>query len=158
MENRDGLNKGAKVIFYDGVCGLCNRFNNFVLLHDKKDVFKFASLQSEIAKETLKERGKDANVLDTVYFLKDYGTETERLYRKSDAVIGIAKELGGLYGFLATIGGALPRPLRDWCYDRVAQNRYRIFGKLEQCPMPPAGAMKKFVDVEAEEAGKTANN
>ena len=132
------------VVLYDGVCGLCNRLNQFLLQRDRHDRFRFASLQSEVAAQLLQRHGTDAVDLDTVYVVVDYGKLEERLLSRSDAIIHVLQRLGGIWAFAAA-GKILPKPLRDVFYKVVATNRYRVFGKYEVCLMPEERYKEKFL-------------
>lgn len=132
-------------MLYDGVCGLCNRMVRFLVRHDKRDRFRFVPLQSEFAASLLKRHGINAADLDSVSIVADYGRATEEAFTKSDAVLRANWELGGVWR-LGEVGRLLPRALRDWLYDRVARNRYRIFGKLAACPVPRPEDRHKFLD------------
>ena len=134
------------IIFYDGVCGLCNRLVQFVLKHDSRDRFRFAALQSQFADDILKRFGSDPRDLDTVYVLLNHGQTNERLAARSNAVIVILRELGGSWKFLSFLMGLFPRWLRDWKYDLVARYRYRVFGKYDSCPLPQEKDKRKFLD------------
>ena len=123
------------ILLYDGVCGLCNGLTKFLLKRDHHDRLRYASLQSDFAAVILKRHDKDPSDLDTVYVVQDYGEATERLLARSDAIICLAQELGGIWS-LAGFGKVLPRFLRDWLYNLVARNRYRVFGKYDSCMMP----------------------
>ena len=134
------------IVLYDGFCGLCNRLTQFLLKRDHHDRLRFASLQSEFAAVILKRHGKDPNDLDTVYVVQDYGEPNERLLARSDAILSLPQELGGIW----SLGGwlkVLPRFLRDAIYNLVARNRYRVFGKYESCMMPEPRYRQKFVDI-----------
>ena len=133
------------IVLYDGVCGLCNRLTQFILKHDKHDRFRFASLQSEFAANILKRHGADPEDLDTVYVVVDYNKPGERLLARSDAILHIATELGGIWK-LGGAGRVLPRPIRDAMYKLVARNRYRLFGKYESCMLPEPKHRAKFLD------------
>lgn len=133
------------IIFYDGVCGLCNRLVQFVLKHDKRDYFRFAALQSELASTTLRRHNRDSQDLDTVYVVVEYSQPTERLLARSGAILFLLKHLGGIWK-LAAIGKVLPRPVRDGIYKLVARNRYRVFGKFESCMLPEPKHRGKFLD------------
>ena len=135
------------VLLYDGVCGLCNRMNQFVLAHDRDDRFRFASLQSSFAAQVLGRHGKDPHDLDTVYAVVDCGGPGERLLARSDAVVFVLQQLGGIWSLYAALLRCLPRNLRNWGYDRVAQNRYRLFGRYDTCPLPSDATRAKFLDV-----------
>jgi len=135
------------IILYDGVCGLCNRMNQFVLARDREDRFRFASLQSNLATSVLERHGKDPRDLDTVYVVVDLGRPSERLLARSEAVGFVLQHLGGfsrLYGGLLRM---LPKPVRDWGYNRVVHIRYRIFGKYETCLLPSERDRRKFLDI-----------
>ena len=134
------------VLLYDGVCGLCNRTVQFTLRHDRRDVFRFAALQSELAERALQRHAETASDLNSVYLVLGIGEAGERLLGRSDAVIYLLRTLGGGWRALAGIYGLLPRWVRDVLYDLVARNRYRVFGKFETCPVPEAGVREKFLD------------
>ena len=134
------------IILYDGVCGLCNRLNQFLLKRDARDRFRFASLQSEFATTVLQRHGADAEDLDTVYVVRDYEAVNENLLARSDAILYLLQELGGIWS-LARVGRVIPRWLRDRIYNLVARNRYRVFGKFEVCMMPEPRHRHKFLDV-----------
>jgi len=133
------------VILYDGVCGLCNRLVQFVLKRDKRDYFRFASLQNEFASSLLQKHGQDPHDLDTVYVVVDYGQPTERLLARSDAILFLLRQLGGIWK-LASLGKLLPRITRDGIYKLVARNRYRVFGKYDACMLPEPEHRAKFLD------------
>jgi predicted DCC family thiol-disulfide oxidoreductase YuxK len=134
------------VLLYDGVCGLCNRVVQFTLRHDRKDVFRFAPLQSELAGRALARHGESAKDLNSVYVVLGMGQAQERLLGRSDAVIYLFRTLGGRWKALAAVYEILPRSARDVLYNLVARNRYRVFGKFEACPVPQAGVRRKFLE------------
>jgi predicted DCC family thiol-disulfide oxidoreductase YuxK len=136
------------IMLYDGVCGLCNRFVQFVLKRDRKDRFRFAALQSNFARDTLRRRGQNPELLDTVYLVLDYGQPNERLLARNDAATAVLEELGGVWRTWAKLLDLLPKGFRDWRYNLVARNRYRIFGKHEACPLPDPKYKHKFIDVD----------
>ena len=123
------------VIFYDGVCGLCDRTVRFVLRRDHAGRFRFATLQSDYAAAALARHGRDATDLDSVCLLLDPDGPGERLLAKSDAVFAILDGLGGVWR-LAAAARWLPRAWRDAAYDALANRRYRWFGRFDQCPIP----------------------
>ena len=134
------------IVLYDGVCGLCNRLTQFLLKRDHHDRLRFASLQSEFAATILKRHEKDTQDLDTVYVVQDYGEANERLLERSDAILCLGQELGGIWR-VAGLAKVLPRFFRDWVYNLVARNRYRVFGKYDSCMMPEPKHRRKFLDV-----------
>jgi predicted DCC family thiol-disulfide oxidoreductase YuxK len=115
------------------------------LKRDKRDQFRFAALQSDMANTTLQRHDRDPHDLDTVYVVVDYGQPTERLLARSDAILFLLNRLGGVWK-LATLGKVLPRILRDGIYQVVATNRYRVFGKYESCMLPEPKHRAKFLD------------
>ncbi len=139
--------QGKTVIFYDGVCGLCNFFVKFVLSNSEEGVFAFASLQSDFADEELKKHGVNSLDLNSVYVLTEYGDPSNKALSRSDAVIHILKKLKSPYPLLATIIGIIPRPVRDFGYSMVAKFRYKIFGKHDTCLLPSSGEAEKFIDI-----------
>src|SRR5438105_2887249 len=123
------------LILYDGVCGLCNRLNQFVLARDKKRQFLFASLQSPLSKELLRRYGKRPDDLDTLYLVVDYKQPTERLLSRAKAALYILVDIGGVWS-LAGVLQILPAPILNISYNFIARIRYRTFGKYETCLMP----------------------
>ncbi|MNK92302.1 hypothetical protein D3C87_1124220 [compost metagenome] len=126
------------IIFFDGVCNLCNASVQFVIAHDKKDQFSFSAIQGELAKEVLPKFKVDPGELNTVMLLAE-----GKLYTKSSAALQIAKKLSGawplLYGFII-----IPKFIRDWVYNIIAKNRYKWWGKEESCWVPTPRLKSKF--------------
>jgi predicted DCC family thiol-disulfide oxidoreductase YuxK len=137
--------RGEHLILYDGVCGLCNRLNRFVLRRDTRAVFDFASLQSPTARSVLPRLGGNAENLDTVYVVVNYRSESPALLSKAGAVSFVMKTLG-ICGPLLWAFRVLPDGLLNLGYDLIARNRYRVFGKSETCIMPSAEFRQRFVD------------
>ena len=135
------------IILYDGVCGLCNRLNQFVLKRDKTDRFRFAALQSEFAGNVLRGHGVNPQALDTMYLLLNYSQPDERLAARSDAAVQILAELGGMWRGLAAMMRLLPRWFRDKAYNLIARNRYQLFGKYQTCQIPDEKHRSKFLDL-----------
>jgi len=128
-----------KVILFDGVCKLCNAWSNFILKYDTQHVFKLASVQSDAGQAILRHYGYPLDHFDTM-LLVDQGVA----HAKSTAFLNIVRQLPLPFKLL-TIGRFIPRPIRDWLYDRVAQNRYRIFGRYYQCVMPSPAHAGRFL-------------
>ena len=135
------------ILFYDGVCGLCNTLVQFLLKHDKRGRLRFASLQSDFAEKVLHRHGFDPKDLDTLHVVENYEQPDERLLQRSDAVLRAARELGGHWSVLAAMAKIVPRFLRDIAYRFVAQNRYSVFGKYETCMLPDPNQRSRFLDV-----------
>lgn len=138
MEN---LPKDKKIILFDGVCNLCNSAVQFVIKHDKKDVFRFVALQSDLGLEICKHIGVDQKSTDSI-ILYEPGIA---YYCKSEAALQIASHLGSFYSLLAFFK-VLPSSLSDLIYDWIARNRYTWFGKKESCMIPTAELKSKFMD------------
>jgi len=134
------------IVLYDGVCGLCNGLNQFLLKRDRQDRLRFASLQSNFSSVVLKRHGANSADLDTVYVVLDHDQPGERLLARSDAILYLVGQLGGIWR-LGKVGRFMPRLLRDAMYNLVASNRYRLFGKHESCMMPDPKHRDKFLEV-----------
>jgi predicted DCC family thiol-disulfide oxidoreductase YuxK len=128
----------APVVFFDGVCGLCNRFVDFVIARDAAGVFRFAPLQGETARDRLHEA--DVRKPKTVVLQDEQG-----VFRKSTAAVRIFMRLGGVWRILGGILWLVPRPLRDVGYSLVARYRYAVFGKKETCRMPTPAERARFL-------------
>ncbi len=136
---------GKTIVLYDGVCGLCNRLVRFLLRFDRRNCFRYAALQSDFAGQVLQKHGLNPRDLDSVTVITNYGLPSERAFTKSDAVMRAAWDLGGAWR-IAETGRVIPRAIRDWFYDRIARNRYRIFGKYDSCPIPRPEHRSNFID------------
>jgi predicted DCC family thiol-disulfide oxidoreductase YuxK len=134
------------VILYDGVCGLCNRWVQFVLRRDRKAVFLFAALQSPVAREILIRHAISPDPLDTIYVVRDFGRATERALSRSSAALYIFSRLGGMWR-LAALLRALPQRVRDFLYHSVARHRYLIFGKYNSCLLPETAYRDRFIEL-----------
>jgi len=121
--------KGSQIILYDGYCNLCNASLRFILKRDKKKVFQYCALQSKEAELLLTMRFEDKNIPDSVILLAG-GV----LYTKSEAFFKILPQLGNGYKLLS-IFKLIPLKLRDKMYDWIAFNRYKWFGKKDQCSL-----------------------
>jgi len=139
------------VVLFDGVCGLCNAAVQFIVRHDPLGRFHFAPLQSELARRILIRHGRNPGDLDTMYLVIGADTPHERLLAKSDGLLAVLHGLGGRWRLLS-LARFLPRALRDRGYDRLARNRYRWFGRAEQCTVPGPDIRARFVDRASETA------
>lgn len=137
----DTIPENKKVVLFDGVCNLCNEAVQRIIKHDRKDVFRFASLQSELGKKLVAERDLDPEKIDSIILI-DPGVA---YYRKSTAALEISRELSGGYSLLKNFL-FIPEVFRDWVYDVIASNRYRWFGKKDQCMIPTPELKAKFLD------------
>ena len=132
--------KGKKIILFDGVCNLCEASVQFVIKYDKKDVFRFVALQSELGIAFVKHIGLDIKNIDSVIL---YEPGIAYNY-KSAAALEIAKNLGGFF-HLGTVFKLIPNGLRNLLYDYFAKNRYQWYGKKESCLVPTIELKSKFL-------------
>ena len=139
MEIAD-LPKDKKIILFDGVCNLCNASVQYVIDRDKKDVFRFAALQSDIGSKILRHIGADERYTDSIV-LYEPGVA---YHYKSSAALEIAKELGGIFS-ISTVFKIIPDGIRNLNYDFVAKNRYKWYGKEENCRIPTPELQAKFL-------------
>ncbi|WP_456379501.1 thiol-disulfide oxidoreductase DCC family protein [Lutibacter sp.] len=130
---------GNSIILFDGICNLCNSSVNFIIKHDTKEHFLFASLQSDAAKEILLQFSSKKLNLDSIVLI-----ENENIYEKSTATLRISKNLNGgykiLYFFII-----IPKFIRDWVYNLIAKNRYKWFGKKEKCLLSTFEIKNRFL-------------
>lgn len=131
---------GKKIILFDGVCNLCDSTVQFLIRHDKKDVFRFVALQSEIGQEIIKHIGVDTAKTDSI-ILYEPG---KAYYYKAEAALNIASALGGIYGLMG-IFKVLPTGFCNMIYDYVARNRYKWYGKKDACMIPTPELKAKFL-------------
>ena len=134
------LPEGKKIILFDGVCNLCDNMVQYVIRHDKKDVFRFVALQSDLGIEILKHIGIDTKHIDSI-ILYEPGVA---YFYKSGAAIEIAREFGGIF-HLGTVFKIIPSGLRNWVYDYIARNRYKWYGKKDACMIPTPELKAKFL-------------
>lgn len=126
------------IVFFDGVCGLCNSSVDFVMARDRRGIFRYAPLQGETAAARLNPR--DVASLNSIVLVDDAG-----VHRHSTAIVRILGHLGGGWKFAAALLWLIPRPLRNLGYRCVAANRYRLFGKKEACRMPTPEERERFL-------------
>ena len=144
------------IIFFDGVCALCDQAIKRVVAADKKGVFRYAPLQGETARRRLQpltpEQKRDAQNgaedeasgggwLRSMVLLDATGE-----YRNSSAAVRILWYLGGTWSLLGGLLWIVPRPIRDGVYRMIARNRYRWFGKRESCRLPTPAERTRFLD------------
>ncbi len=127
------------IVLFDGVCNFCNSSINFIIEHDSSGYFKFAPLQSEVGEELTAKHGIDRVETDSVILVED-----EKVYTHSDAALGIARHLNGIWSW-AYAFRVIPRPVRDLAYKLVARNRYRLFGRRDACMMPTPEIRARFL-------------
>lgn len=124
------------VVFYDGFCGLCDRSVQFTIRHDRKRVFRYAALQSDMAHQTL---GDHIAFDSFVYY------ENGKAFYRSTAALKVLKKLGGLWSLLYVFI-LVPAFIRNAVYDFIASNRYKWFGKFDSCKIPTPEQKALFLD------------
>lgn len=146
------------IVFYDGVCGLCQRWVRFLLQRDKARTLRFAPLQGETIKHVSKGAKLAAGLspesvgpdvlapaeLRSVIFVTQAGTADEQIFTRSEAALRLLDHIGGIWRVVSWLR-IIPRGVRDGIYDFIANRRYRWFGKDASCPLPPAEWRARFL-------------
>ena len=129
----------GRLIIFDGACGLCHAWVRFVIRYDKRRVFKFTSMQSDIGQRILKQFNQPTVSLETMLYI-----ENGAVFEKSRAFLQVVRCLpfpvSLLFGFYF-----LPRPFRDFVYDRIARNRYKLFGSRDECTLTGGALRDRFI-------------
>lgn len=133
------LSRKHPILFFDGVCGLCNSVVDWVTAKDPAGHFRFTPLQGATAAQILSDSEREE--LKTIVILKN-----GRIFKQSDAVIEILLDLKQPWRGLGWILKLIPRTLRDFGYSCVATSRYRFFGKRETCRLPTAEERARFLN------------
>ena len=126
-------------VLFDGVCHLCTSTVQFMIKRDPHGYFRFASLQSAMGRTLLEKHGLPPDALDTFVVV-----EGSRCFTRSDAVLRVAQHLSGGWALLRVLS-FIPKPIRDWGYTVIAQNRYRWFGRRETCLIPSRDLLDRFL-------------
>ena len=129
-----------RIVYYDGVCGLCDGFVELLVKLDKNKKLKFSSLQGKSGRILLNKLNLDLEEFDTVLFKVN-----DQVYTKSTAVFKIINSIGGIIK-LFLVFNLLPRRFNDWIYSKVAKNRFKIFGKLDKCDISKFNKPGQFTD------------
>lgn len=129
-----------KIILFDGVCNLCNGSVIFILKWEKEPVFQFASIQSEAGKEILEWCRLPSNYNQAVVYI-----ENGRIHLGSTAALKIGQKLIFPWSLLSSAGFIVPKMIRDWVYNQIAQNRYQWFGKQDACMVPTESLRARFL-------------
>jgi len=115
------------VILFDGVCKLCNAWSRFIIKYDKQQIFKLCSVQSDEGQQILRYFG-----LQSDYYESMLVVDGNQYFERSDAFFEVMSKLGYPHRILCTFR-FIPKVIRDWMYDRIALNRYLLFGKYDAC-------------------------
>ncbi len=129
------------IILFDGVCNLCNGAVLFIIKRDRTDRYRFSALQSDLGKKLAAERNIDTSKIDSIVLIEP----GKAYYIKAEAALQIGKSFGGLWRALG-IFEWVPTVISNWIYDLVAKNRYRWFGRQEQCMIPTPELKAKFLE------------
>jgi len=128
------------VIFFDGVCNLCNTAVQFVIKKDPQGLFKFCSLQSPAASRLLQNHDFEKPDFNSFILLVN-----NKIYTRSSAALRVARKLNSAYSFL--YGFIIVPPfIRNWVYDFISANRYKWFGKREECMVPDECLRHRFLN------------
>ena len=134
------MKEEKKIVLFDGVCNLCSSSVQFILKHDKKNQFLFGSLQGKAGQEYLKKFNLPVDALNSFMLVED-----DKLYTCSSGALRMLRHLGNgwqlLYAFII-----VPKFMRDGVYNIIAKNRYKWFGKKEECWIPTQELKAKFLD------------
>ena len=141
FENINNIPENKKLILFDGVCNLCNEAVLNIIKQDKKDIFLFTALQSNTGKNIINELGIDTSKIDSIVLY----IPGEDYFIKSEAALKIANEFYGLWK-LIQVFRIFPVFFNDFFYDFIARNRYRWFGKKEECMIPTKKLNSKFLN------------
>ena len=133
----DGSPAEQSIVFFDGVCGLCNWSVDFLLRRDRDAIFQFAPLQGETAERLLTPEERDLN---SIVF-----RDGQQTFRHSAAVVRLLWKLPQPWSTLGTALWLIPKPIRDLGYFLTSKYRYRLFGKHDVCRMPKEGEAKRML-------------
>lgn len=134
------LPDNKKIILFDGVCNLCDQMVQWIIKKDKKDIFRFVSLQSETGQDLLNYLNIDRTKMDSIILYEP----NLAYYYKAEAAFQISKELSGWASFLSILQ-IFPKFITNFGYDYIARNRYKWFGKKEECIIPTPELKSKFI-------------
>jgi predicted DCC family thiol-disulfide oxidoreductase YuxK len=127
------------VILFDGVCNFCNAGINFIIRQDKEKIFRFAALQSEVGQKLLKAYGLPTHSFESFVLI-----ENGKVYQRSSAGLRVYGRLPWYWKWTQA-GWIAPKFFRDAVYNFIAQNRYRWFGKKEECMIPSPEVKSRFL-------------
>ena len=133
------VNSDKPIILFDGVCNFCNAMVNFIIRQDKKNIFLFATLQSNSGKKLLEQYTINWQRSDSFVII-----ENGRAYQKSNAALKLYNKLPWYWKWMQFFW-IVPKFIRDGLYNLIAKNRYKWFGKKEECMLPSAEMRKKFL-------------
>jgi predicted DCC family thiol-disulfide oxidoreductase YuxK len=130
------------IVLFDGVCNLCNGAVDFIIRNDKKNNFKFGSLQDAFSKKIMQDYAVAHDYLDSIVLIRG-----DRIFFKSEAALEICKKLGGIWTLFYCFK-IFPDFMLNPVYDWIANSRYKWFGKRHTCRLPSPGEKSKFLSDE----------
>ena len=131
------------LMLFDSVCSLCCGSARFVAARSAADRLHFLPMQSEAARPLLRRHGLPLRQFKTMAVIQD-----GRLLVRSDAALALGRMMRQPWPFLSRVAACLPKALRDRAYDLIAHNRFRLFGRREECMMPPREGWQRFRDLD----------
>ena len=132
--------ENSKVILFDGVCNLCNDSVKFIIKNDKRNIFKFAALQGKYGIKIQNNYNINTTKINSIILV-----DGENTFTKSSAALRIAKDLRAPF-FMFYVFIIIPVFIRNFIYDIIAKNRYKWFGKMDNCMIPTKELKSKFFD------------
>lgn len=138
VKNSDQGESPRPIIFFDGVCAMCNAFVDLILRIDRERIFRFAPIQGETARRLLPPLSEDPREWSMIYL------DEKGRHDQSDAALEVYRRLGGAWGWLGLFL-LLPRWIRNPIYRTVARNRYRWFGRRDTCRLPTVEEISRFL-------------
>ena len=138
-EERTRILAHGPLVLFDGLCALCDGSVRFLAPRDRTGNLHFAAMQSEAGQEVLRRHGLPLSDWESFVFLED-----GKLHLKSSACLRIIRYMRGAWPMLSALR-IVPLGVSDWFYDRVARNRYALFGRHEHCLLPSEALRAKFL-------------
>ena len=129
------------IVIFDGLCNLCNGAVNFIIKRDPKAIFVFTPIQSDLADKLMRDHQIISAEIDTFLLIKN-----GKAHIRTDAALEITKDLSGLW-FLFRVFRIIQPSLRDILYRLIAKNRYKLFGKRDECMIPTQEIRERFIGV-----------
>jgi predicted DCC family thiol-disulfide oxidoreductase YuxK len=136
----DELPRDKKIVLFDGICNLCEASVQYIIKRDKKDLFRFVPIQSELGQNIIKHIGIINSSIDSIVFYEP----GKAYYLKAEAVLTIVISFGGIYSFWKLFL-LIPKSILNTVYDYIARNRYAWYGKKDNCMIPTPEIMAKFL-------------
>lgn len=147
--NNSIVRPGEQVVLFDGVCRLCSFWARFLTRYDKSFLFKLAPVQSPEGQQILQHLGMPTEDYQTMVLVTDNQT-----YTHSTAFLKVIQQLSPPWSLLV-IGYLVPRVIRDWLYVKIANNRYRLFGRYQACMVPDENMSKRLYKCSANQSDRS---